>query len=117
MAVKPIDKIVEGLKSLTEGYSQLKSQLADKLEIDYSDIDEIKDPELSQNLYTEIRNVLENFLESEEVSSTLLGSLFSDLYEGLLEIDPQAIEEDYEDEDEDDDYYYEDDYDEEEEEE
>ncbi|MCS6893948.1 MAG: hypothetical protein NZO16_05230, partial [Deltaproteobacteria bacterium] len=87
----------------------------------YTDIEELRDPELSQNLYSETRAVLENFLENEDVSTKVLGSLFSDLYEGLLEIDPQAVDDEFEDEDEeDDDYYYDDeddeDYDEDEDE-
>lgn len=109
---KPIDKLMEGLRTLAEGYTELKAQLADKLEIDYDSIEDVKDPELSQNLYSEVRSLIENFLESEDIPSTVLGSLFSDLYEGLLEVDPQAIEDELDEEEEDDDDYYFDDEDE-----
>ncbi len=114
MSSKPIDKLLDGLKMLAEGYLDLKTQLADRLEIDYTDIEELKDEELSQNLYSEVRAILENFLESGEFSSSLLGSLFNDLYEGLLEIDPQAMEDEFDEDEEDEDDYYYDDEDEEE---
>ena len=105
MPRKNRDQIIEGLKQLYEAYSDLRAQLAEQLEIDFDSVEDIRDPELNQNAYQEVKSLLESFIESESVSTNLLGVMLSDLYEALLEIDPNAVDEDYEEDEEDEDYY------------
>jgi len=112
MPRKNRDQIIEGLRQLYEAYVDLRTQLAEQLEIDFDSIEDVRDEELNQNVYQEVKSLLESFIEDESVSTNLLGIMFSDLYEALMEIDPNAVEEDYEEEEKDDDEdYYDDDED------
>lgn len=100
MTMNAVDKIVEGLTRLLEGFSELE----DALESDFGAGVASNDEEFSVAIISEIRAAVETCIESEEYTPEYIASLVSAFVGALEELDPDIFGDENEDEESEEDY-------------
>lgn len=105
MAKNASDRIIEGLTTLLQGFSDLE----DMIETDYGTTSD--DEEFSSHMITEISAAIETVIEDEDYTPEYIASVVSALMGALEELDPDIFAkpddlaaEVESDDDEDDDY-------------
>ncbi len=101
MTGKASEKIIEGISTLLDGFSDLE-ELISKDFAGKKDSDSETQSEIEEAIVTEVRAAVETVLEDENYSPGYLASLISAMTEALEEIDPEVFEGDKGDLDEDD---------------
>ncbi len=135
--MRAVDKIIEGLTQLLEGFVELQSKIEKDFEVAEPDFaDEADDSdirvEIDAAMVTEIRATIESVMDAEDYSADEIATFLSVTQDALEEIDPDVFESDEDEDDDeattssysdeidedgyDDDIYDDDDYEEEEEE-
>ncbi len=99
---KPVDKIMEALTLLMEGFQELQSKIAEEHTDEDEELEE-ESPEVESEVINETRLALEGVIDSEDYSTEEIASVIAHLMEAIQEIDPDVFDEDEEDHSEEDD--------------
>lgn len=109
MTTKAVEKIIDAMNQLLEGYSELQELLEEDLGTEKEAAEEGElSSEVDAALVSELRTALESLVESEDYSTEELASVVSALTDALQEMDPDVFEsgeeedDDFDDDDDDD---------------